>query len=1524
MSGFTSMNRVEQTQESSTNSAPQPSVADAEPTDTDTGSTQTQTPTQEPSGTTMTQPPPGTDANTVTTSTPPIDPMLDPQFAESDTNDTKPADLQPGDTPGPRSDDTSPRSVSSSGSSVPQKRSTDEPVHTPTKVARMEQHTHPRANQRNGHATHQQTQNQTPHHHTHNHVAFVYNDQPPQTQPPQGQPQQPHNPFLYPQSRSRANPPLDMGTVDSRATTRQLLESEEGSSIRNDKFKLEHIPTVYPTMEDFQNRPKYMEMLHKYYGKYGMVKIVPPERWNIPFRLDTEMFWFKTRRQDLNSSLQGRTAEQSFVSDLFQFHFKHKTPIFKLPSIDKRPIDVYHLFHCVHLRGGFVEVCRRKLWAQVGRELGYSGKIMTSLSTSLKSSYQKILHPFDQYLESSQGPKKYRPVMPLANYQLSSTADHKDPASKESSAVDQRNSPVVGSNLLLLREGKYQPPDVSISAAMDDEIDEFAVQCSKVPHKVGYSGIELTPADSKNAASYNLRQFQQKCERFDESYLGTRKKPSGQEGENFVENEYWEALGDSELAVEVEYGSNIHSAIHGSTNAMPEQNSLRNVNDQWNLNVAPHMRDGMFQYVDDSAALQITMPWLHVGMMFSTQSWSVEDMMLWSLDYMHFGSTRTWYSVSPAHYGKFQNLIEQYISKGERKIGPKFVLEPDLMISPQVLRDEGIDVYICDQRPGDYVLSFPQSYRSHFCHGFNMSESVNLCPLSWLDGPAQECASLYSKYSQLPAFSYERVLLNIAKRGRLSEKQATAARFIEVIEREQELRKVVRDSGVSEEKAESEELIFCDSTLQPLIFSYVSVLSDDEIGPWETTYALSASKEVASKKTLKVLISDKELDRMYETAKYISATKDYGETSWMRRLAETMESPAPSLLHCRELLYDGQNINPKMTELYYLHQFVATCEHWVTRARAFLDQGKRSYERKEREGPVDKEPEVPQVSREEITLLVEGYNQMPFSCSEADDFFECLRNLEQLASDVQYALHDPSCTYTPIEYIRLVHEVRHASVAIPYADQLYQLCTKLRWCEKALGLIDRACAETIQATLREGDLIGFNMSEVAYRELMAHLQHVINQGHDYVPPLRPKEKNIHFLKVEEGQKKEKDLDVVMEHAVEDVTVDVDTRSTSPSTGTADTEDARVEMQLVAHIEPPEISIPVSFVSDPLPPAEIIPRPASHLPSQKPVDTAAALEESTELETAGDGSLSIDYSEMVIQLGSESVDKRPDLKTAAELLALAEAEDDVSLPTLQTCMKTNEEWLKRGKATFYRRSGANRAMMTRLKAIYKSLNLCCSEEDTYERDVKALAAEEKGEPLEPSEAKLFCFCRQRESGVMVGCDKCAEWYHSKCLKNAGVKTRSQEEFICHICDSHVPTQWKDYKPSLEEIEEVFQQSHWLPLQCPEVVLLQHVIQKASEVQEKLQTQVIRGQAADTSDIPADEARYYLRRLEGLELVIPKMVDYFRQVIWTKDPVGSKPPTPALEVVKHSKTQGKKKKEKEAKKEVKVEVKEEVKS
>jgi [histone H3]-trimethyl-L-lysine4 demethylase len=42
-----------------------------------------------------------------------------------------------------------------------------------------------------------------------------------------------------------------------------------------------------------------------------------------------------------------------------------------------------------------------KKWAEIGRDLGYSGKIMSSLSTSLKNSYDRWLNPYETYLRQA-------------------------------------------------------------------------------------------------------------------------------------------------------------------------------------------------------------------------------------------------------------------------------------------------------------------------------------------------------------------------------------------------------------------------------------------------------------------------------------------------------------------------------------------------------------------------------------------------------------------------------------------------------------------------------------------------------------------------------------------------------------------------------------------------------------------------------------------------------------------------------------------------------------------------------------------------------------------------------------------------------------------------------------------------------------------------------------------------------------------------------------------------------------------
>lgn len=97
-------------------------------------------------------------------------------------------------------------------------------------------------------------------------------------------------------------------------------------------------------------------------------------------------------------TLPGTRANLNYLDQLAKFHKQHGTNLNRFPSVDKRPLDLYKLKKAVEVRGGFDQVCKQKKWAEIGRDLGYSGKIMSSLSTSLKNSYQRWLQPYEEYL----------------------------------------------------------------------------------------------------------------------------------------------------------------------------------------------------------------------------------------------------------------------------------------------------------------------------------------------------------------------------------------------------------------------------------------------------------------------------------------------------------------------------------------------------------------------------------------------------------------------------------------------------------------------------------------------------------------------------------------------------------------------------------------------------------------------------------------------------------------------------------------------------------------------------------------------------------------------------------------------------------------------------------------------------------------------------------------------------------------------------------------------------------------------
>lgn len=138
------------------------------------------------------------------------------------------------------------------------------------------------------------------------------------------------------------------------------------------------------------------------------------------------------------------------MDQLAKFHKQHGTNLNRFPSVDKRPLDLYKLKKAVDIRGGFENVCKLKKWAEIGRDLGYSGKIMSSLSTSLKNSYQRWLQPYEEYLRVAKpgvqqqlelehgGPftpsSPYQSPMPKTSSNIGnhspSQAHHASPASK--------------------------------------------------------------------------------------------------------------------------------------------------------------------------------------------------------------------------------------------------------------------------------------------------------------------------------------------------------------------------------------------------------------------------------------------------------------------------------------------------------------------------------------------------------------------------------------------------------------------------------------------------------------------------------------------------------------------------------------------------------------------------------------------------------------------------------------------------------------------------------------------------------------------------------------------------------------------------------------------------------------------------------------------------------------------------------------------------------------------------------------
>lgn len=166
----------------------------------------------------------------------------------------------------------------------------------------------------------------------------------------------------------------------------------------------------------------------------------------------------------------------------------------------------------------------------------------------------------------------------------------------------------------------------------------------------------------------------------------------------------------------------------------------------WNLNFL----DSILKVIKETVP-GVTAPYLYFGMWKAMFAWHVEDMNLFSINYLHFGEPKSWYAI-PSDYGKRFEILAQNYFPELAKICPEFLRHKTTLISPSIVEQNNIPMSKMVQKEGEIMITFPYAYHSGFNHGFNCAESVNFALESWIE---------YGKKARACTCSKEAVHINM-------------------------------------------------------------------------------------------------------------------------------------------------------------------------------------------------------------------------------------------------------------------------------------------------------------------------------------------------------------------------------------------------------------------------------------------------------------------------------------------------------------------------------------------------------------------------------------------------------------------------------------------------------------------------------------------------------------------------------------------------------------------------------------------
>lgn len=839
---------------------------------------------------------------------------------------------------------------------------------------------------------------------------------------------------------------------------------------------------------------------------------------------------------------------------------------------------------------------------------------------------------------------------------------------------------------------------------------------------------------------YSLKQFQEKANNFKDNHFGSRMQfdpvlnKRRCETEDDVEREFWRLVESLTETVEVDYGADIHSTTHGSGFPTVERQPLdKYSHDPWNLNVLPLHKDSLFRHIKGDIS-GMTVPWLYVGMCFSTFCWHNEDHYTYSANYQHFGATKTWYGIPGADAEAFEEAMR-------RAVPELFESQPDLLfqlvtlLPPDQLKKAGVNVYALDQRAGQMVITFPQAYHAGFNHGFNFNEAVNFAPADW-EPFGEAGVSRLQAFRRHPCFSHDELLLTAASRDtsiksarwlapalermrdrELSQRAALLARHKEVAPphscnagqpNEETVDESMTDGAcgldyvVEEEDLPEDDYQCAYCKAYAYLGQFICHNSNRTICLMHADSYDCCDEDVATKlttdsHTLRLRFGDEALktlvSKVTERARIPQA--------WEEKLDALLEGePRPPLKSLHSLVTEGEKIPFFLPKLQDLKEFVAQCDAWVEKANNYItrkQQNRRKNDKAWRKSISGKQSAHFDDKKEE-TRTVAGMLEL---LKEAGDF-DCpqIVTLQERADEIAEFQKEALCVLQMLtpknteEINELIERGKGFSLEMEEIANLERELERRTWFEEFAKSRDEYISlpscEQLLARARE-------LSIPAERQEVLHLQHRLNAG-------------LHW-----------------DQRIRDVLTN-----------------ENVPVQQLEALANGAGNCPLSD--------EVYQKMNSILEKQR--------ESERRIRTALNAS------------------KNPDMRNRPSYTEIKEIMDPLananSKPTgyadLEHVQRLHEDWIRKGKKLFGKSNAPLHILKAHMTTVDTRNRRCFDLEDRARPPVEpssrsATPEGEEGLGDEPrnsganagsGQKDVFCLCRQPEAGMMIECEICHEW------------------------------------------------------------------------------------------------------------------------------------------------------------------------